>query len=137
LPPWSRRFCNRAELRRVHEAVRSAEIHFVQRIEELGAKLEFHALNETEFPRERKIQGLHARADNRVAANVAKSKCWRSGKCQGIEPLRLGMSGWAENRLAGEVGADWIFAKHRAGIRGISENRNGKREARLNLIDRG
>ena len=58
---------------------------------------------------------------------------WRSG----VEPLRGGVRARRENWLAGEVRADGIFAEDGAGVGGVAESGNGKRESALNLVDRG
>ncbi len=46
-------FADGAELRRVHEAIRRAEIDMVEGVEEFGAELEFGALGEIESASER------------------------------------------------------------------------------------
>src|SRR5256885_12377431 len=43
----------------------------------------------------------------------------------------------SKNGLAGEVGADRVFAKYRARVRGITKNGNRERKTRLNLVDGG
>ena len=91
---------DRAELRRVHKAIRRAEIHFVQRVEEFSAELELHAFDEAEFPRERQVQRLQTGADNRVAADVAESERQRRRKRLWIEPLRGGVCAGTKNWLA-------------------------------------
>ena len=56
-------------------------------------------------------------------------------KCGGIEPFRWAVRAWAEDRLAGIVGANRIFAQNRACIGGIAEHRDGEGHAGLNLIN--
>jgi peptide/nickel transport system ATP-binding protein len=55
-PAGRRCFRDGAELRRVYEAIRGAEIHFVERVEEFGAELKFQVFGETEFASEREIR---------------------------------------------------------------------------------
>ena len=79
---------------------------------------------------------MHAGADDRVAADIAEGERRRGGKGQRIEPFRGRVRAGSKNGLSREVCTDRIFAKYRAGIRGVAKDGNCQREAGLNLVDR-
>ena len=101
---------DRSELRRIHEAVRRAQVYLVQRVECFGTKLEISSLADAEGSRQRKAQGLHGRAIYGVPAYMAVCERRGRSKCGGVEPLRGGARAGAEYRLAGNVGPDRILA---------------------------
>ena len=108
----------------------------VQRIEEFRAKLETRSFRPRKLACDCKVQRLHARTVNRVAANV--SKCEGRGRCEcrSVKPRISSMRTRSENRLAGHICADRIFSQHHAGVCGIAKNGNGQRESALYLVNR-
>ncbi len=109
----------------------------VEGVEKFAAELEFGALGEVESTSEREVESLHARAVDGVAAHVAEGE--GSGRREGcwIEPFRCIVRAGGKNWLAGEVGANGIFAEDGAGVGGVAENGNGERESALDLVDGG
>ncbi len=130
-------FADGAELRGVHETVGRAQIGVVEGVEKFGAELEFCPLGKFERACEREIQSLHAGAVNGVAADISESEGGGSREGSWVKPLRGSARARGKNRLAGEVGANRIFAEDGAGVGGIAENGNSEGESALDLVDRG
>src|SRR5580765_8667815 len=72
LAPGGHRHGDGAELRRVHEAVRRAQIYFVQRVEGFAAELEGGSFAEAEGACQGKIQSLQWRTIDGVSPNIAE-----------------------------------------------------------------
>jgi len=79
----------------------------------------------------------HAGAVNGVAADISESEGGGSREGSWVKPLRGSARARGKNRLAGEVGANRIFAEDGAGVGGIAENGNSEGESALDLVDRG
>ena len=109
-------FRNGAELRRVHKAVRGAEIDLVQGVEEFCTELEPRPLQEPALARKREVERCEARADDRVAAEVAEGESRRSRKGFRIEPFRRGVRARSKEGLAGKIRADRVFGEHCARV---------------------
>src|ERR1043165_6066147 len=126
-----------AELRRVDEAVRRAEVRVVQGVEELGAELEAHLLGDGELALQREVERLEAGAVDGVAAHVAEGEGGGRGEGRGVEPLRGGVRAGAEDGLARVVGADGVLAEKCSGVGRVAEDRDGEGVAALRLEERG
>src|SRR2546422_3219346 len=82
----------------------------------------FRSLTESEFARQGKVQKLHGRPYDRITARVSELKGGRPRKGGGVEPALSGARPGRENRLAGGVGADGVFAQQRAGVGRVAKD---------------
>src|SRR6185437_12728616 len=80
LAAWRGGFGDSAELGRIHEAVRGAQVRMVECVEEFPAELKSGVLGNGEITRQREIERLQPRPINRIASHIAKRKGRRSGE---------------------------------------------------------
>src|SRR6266851_6945682 len=113
-PSRGRSLGNRAELRRVYEAVWHTQVGMVERIEKFGAELETRHLGECEIANYREVQSLHSRPIDRVASRIAEGEGRRRSKCCRVEPCRRRLGTGRKDGLAGDIGANRVFTQHGA-----------------------
>src|SRR5262249_36641566 len=135
----ARRRClsDRTELGRVHKTIGSPEIRVVHSVERLAAKLDTRQFANPERAHERKVEGLDAGSVHAVARRVAVGERSGCGKGSGVEPLHRIVRAGAEYGLTSGVRPNRILAEYRARVRGIAEDGDRKREATLDLVQRG
>ena len=109
----------------------------VERVEELGAELEARRLCECETARHRKVQSLHSRPIDRVAARVPEREPRGRSEGGSVEPRGCCLRAGRKYGLSRNIGANRVFSQHRAGVSRVSEHGNRERKAGLNLIYRG
>lgn len=134
LPTRSGGLRDRAKLRRIHEAVGRAQVGVIEAIKEFAAKLESHSFGNSKVANYREVKSLRSGPVDRVSTNISKGEGGRSDKRGGVEPAARRLRARSKLVLAGGVGANGILSQHCAGIRGVAEHRNGKRETGLHLI---
>ena len=98
-----------AELRRVDETVRRAEIDFVQGVENFAAELEVESFRNAERALQGDVHRLHARPSYSVPTDVAVSKGRGCGESSWTKPLVRSVGSRTKNRLSGDVGPDGVF----------------------------
>src|SRR5581483_7861261 len=108
----------------------------VQGVKELAAELKPHPLRDCEVASYSKIQSLHSRPVDGIAAHVSECERLRSGERERIEPFGCGAGAGAEYGLPGKVCANRIFAENGSRVGGVAKNGNREWEPGLHLINR-